>query len=36
VGVTRLLAIRGATVAWEAAIHELPPEAALDADAMAL
>ena len=32
VGVTRLLAIRTAAVAWEAATHEPPPEAALDAD----
>jgi Protein of unknown function (DUF4235) len=34
-GVTRLLAIRTAAVVWEAATHELPPEAALDANAVA-
>ena len=33
-GVTRLLAIRTAAVVWETATHELPPEAALDADAV--
>ncbi len=34
-GVTRLLAIRTAAVVWEAATHEVPPEAALDAYAVA-
>ena len=31
IGVSRLLAIRTAAVVWEAATHEPPPEAALDA-----
>jgi hypothetical protein len=31
-GVSRLLAIRTAAVVWEAATHERPPEAALEAD----
>jgi hypothetical protein len=34
-GVSRLLAIRTAAVVWEAATHEVPPEAALQADALA-
>ena len=34
-GVSRLLAIRTAAVVWEAATHEPPPEAALDADPVA-
>ena len=34
-GVSRLLAIRTAAVVWEAATHELPPEAALDGDPVA-
>ena len=35
IGVARLLAIRTAAVVWEAATHEPPPEAALDAQAVA-
>jgi hypothetical protein len=31
IGVSRLVAIRTAAVVWEAATHEPPPEAALDA-----
>jgi hypothetical protein len=34
-GVSRLLAIRTAAVVWEAATHERPPGAALDADSAA-
>jgi hypothetical protein len=32
-GVTRLLAVRGAATIWERAVHELPPEPALKAGA---
>jgi len=35
IGVSRLLAIRTAAVMWEAAVHEVPPEPALAAEAAA-
>jgi hypothetical protein len=34
-GVTRLVAIRGAATIWEKAIHELPPDPSLDVVAAA-